>query len=62
MAFSAKDGHGLDAWLAWLGKEIEHFKALLLKQQTLLPRVQQEGAAVHAQAGGAKFYPLTINQ
>ena len=57
--FSAKDGDGLDAWIAWLHTEIEHYRSLLLKQQTQRPKVQQDGQLLHAQTGNTKFYPLS---
>jgi hydrogenase nickel incorporation protein HypB len=47
--FSAKDGTGLDAWIAWLHAEIAQYRSLLLDQQTLRPKVQQDGQLLHAQ-------------
>jgi hydrogenase nickel incorporation protein HypB len=54
--FSAKDGNGLDAWIAWLQSEIEDYRLLLLKQQTQRPKVQQDGQLLHAHAENFRFY------
>jgi hydrogenase nickel incorporation protein HypB len=59
IAFSAKDGNGLDAWITWLQSEIIAYQALLLKQQTQRPKVQQDGQLLHAQPGNTKFYPVS---
>ncbi|MDD5632893.1 MAG: GTP-binding protein, partial [Methylococcales bacterium] len=59
IAFSSKDGHGLDAWIAWLQAEIEQYQALLLKKQTQRPKVQQDGQLLHAQPGNTRFYPVS---
>jgi hydrogenase nickel incorporation protein HypB len=49
---SAKTGVGLEAWLAWLRAEIAAQKARVSAGQTARPKVQPDGAAVHA-AGAA---------
>lgn len=61
IAFSSKNGDGLDAWIAWLHAEIEAYRALLLKQQTQRPKVQLDGQLLHAQPGATKFYPVSHN-
>ncbi|MDD2659279.1 MAG: hydrogenase nickel incorporation protein HypB [Methylococcales bacterium] len=61
IAFSSKNGDGLDAWIAWLHAEIEAYRALLLKQQTQRPKVQVDGQLLHAQPGATKFYPVSRN-
>jgi hydrogenase nickel incorporation protein HypB len=61
IAFSSKNGDGLDAWIVWLQAEIETYRALLLKQQTQRPKVQIDGQLLHAQPGATKFYPLSKN-
>lgn len=59
IAFSSKNGDGLDVWIAWLQAEIEAYRALLLKQQTQRPKVQVDGQLLHAQPGATKFYPVS---
>lgn len=54
--FSVKDGNGLDAWIAWLHAEIEHYRLMLLEQQTQRPKVQQDGQLLHTNAENPKFY------
>lgn len=49
---SAKTGQGLDGWLAWLQSEIAAQRARIAAGQTARPKVQPDGAAVHA-AGAA---------
>jgi hydrogenase nickel incorporation protein HypB len=56
---SAKNGTGLDAWIAWLHAEIDNYRALLLTKQTQRPKVQLEGQLLHAQPGKTKFYPVS---
>ena len=56
--FSAKNGHGLDQWIAWLQAEIAAYRLLLDNKQTLRPKVQQDGQFLHAQLGNSKFYPV----
>ena len=45
---SAKTGAGVDAWIAWLTTEREHYRNLLAGQQTLTPRLEAEGRKRHA--------------
>jgi hydrogenase nickel incorporation protein HypB len=52
LSVSAKSGSGLDRWLAWLRAEIAAQKARVAAGQTARPRVQPDGAALHA-AGAA---------
>jgi hydrogenase nickel incorporation protein HypB len=59
IAFSSKNGAGLDAWIVWLHAEIEAYRALLLKQQTQRPKVQVDGQLLHTQPGVTKFYPVS---
>ncbi len=59
IAFSSKDGNGLDEWIAWLLAEIKDYQALLLNNQTQRPKVQQDGQLLHAQPGNTKFYPVS---
>ena len=57
--FSSKVGDGLDAWIAWLQSEINHYRSLLLDHKTQRPKVQQDGQLFHTQPGNAKFYPVS---
>ena len=56
--FSAKNGSGLDEWITWLQAEIAAYRLLLDSQQTLRPKVQQDGQLLHAQPGHNKYYPV----
>ncbi|MCX7081795.1 MAG: hydrogenase nickel incorporation protein HypB [Methylococcales bacterium] len=56
--FSAKNGSGLDEWITWLQAEIAAYRLLLDSQQTLRPKVQQDGQFLHAQPGHNKYYPV----
>ncbi len=57
IAVSSKDSSGLDAWIAWLHAEIANYKQLLATQQTLRPKVQEDGQKLHAVAT-PKFVPV----
>jgi hydrogenase nickel incorporation protein HypB len=48
LALSAKTGAGLDAWLAWLRWEVAAQKARAAAGETLRPKVQPDGVALHA--------------
>ena len=48
LAVSAKTGAGLEAWLAWLRWEVAAQKARAAAGETTRPRIQPEGAALHA--------------
>ncbi len=56
--FSAKNGSGLDEWITWLQAEIAAYRLLLDSQQTLRPKVQQDGQLLHTQPGHNKYYPV----
>jgi hydrogenase nickel incorporation protein HypB len=56
---SAKNGSGFDAWINWLHSEIANYRALVQNQQTIRPKVQEDGQLIHAQPGKTKFYPVT---
>jgi hydrogenase nickel incorporation protein HypB len=55
---SAKNGDGLDEWITWLQAEIAAYRLLLDNQQTLRPKVQQDGQLLHEQTDKSKFYPV----
>ena len=59
IAFSSKDGHGLDAWIAWLQAEMKQYRSLLLNKQTQRPKVQQDGQLLHTQPSKKRFYPAS---
>jgi len=48
LPISAKSGDGLEAWLAWLQAEIAAQKSRAAAGETIRPRVQPDGAALHA--------------
>ena len=52
LPLSAKSGDGLEAWLGWLRAEIAAQKARVAGGETIRPKVQPDGAALHA-AGAA---------
>ena len=56
--FSAKNGDGLDEWIAWLQDELAAYRLLVDSQQTLRPKVQQDGQLLHAKLGNTQFYPV----
>lgn len=45
---SARKHTGLDAWLDWLRDEVAHHRQRLSQNQTVLPRIQKDGAQFHA--------------
>ncbi|MEI6146958.1 MAG: hydrogenase nickel incorporation protein HypB [Methylococcales bacterium] len=55
---SAKNGEGLDEWIAWLQGEIAAYRLLLESNQTLRPKVQKDGQLLHTQPEKTKFYPV----
>jgi len=55
---SAKTGDGLDEWITWLQAEIAAYRLLLDNQQTLRPKVLQDGQLLHEQTDKSKFYPV----
>ena len=48
---SAKQGAGLDAWIAWLDSEIGDHRRRLRDGQTIEPSIAPEGAALHRPRG-----------
>ena len=48
LALSAKTGTGLEAWLAWLRWEVAAQKARAAAGETIRPKVQPDGGALHA--------------
>jgi hydrogenase nickel incorporation protein HypB len=47
LELSVRRGDSLDAWLAWLDREVEHFLAHRDRGETLRPRIQPDGARLH---------------
>ena len=62
LTVSAKNNLGMDEWISWLKSEIHQHQALLLNHQTQKPKVQQDGALLHAKATPHKFYPVKTHQ
>ena len=48
---SAKQGAGLDAWIAWLDSEIEAHRRRPCEGQTVKPAIEPDGAALHHAPG-----------
>ncbi len=55
---SSRSGEGLDAWLRWLEEEVSQHKVRVQQNQTLRPRIQQDGNKLHAQAPEIHFRPV----
>jgi hydrogenase nickel incorporation protein HypB len=55
---SAKTGEGLDAWIDWLNGEWMRYRTLRSQGQTLLPKVQADGARRHGIAPEVRFVPV----
>lgn len=47
LQLSAKTGAGLEPWISWLERELEHYRRHLDSGTTLTPALQPEGAALH---------------
>jgi hydrogenase nickel incorporation protein HypB len=45
---SAKSGEGMDSWLGWLEEQIGLQKSRVARGETLRPKLQPEGASLHA--------------
>ncbi len=58
LPLSSRSGAGLDAWLQWLQQEVSEHKLRLKQQQTVKPRVQQDGLKLHLQAPEVHFHPV----
>jgi hydrogenase nickel incorporation protein HypB len=56
--FSAKNEAGLDEWIAWLQAEIAAYRLLVASQQTLRPKVQQDGQLLHVKPGNSEYVGL----
>ena len=55
---SAKTGQGIDVWSGWLTAALERYRFLRSQQQTLSPRIQSEGQALHRAAPEVRFVPV----
>lgn len=58
MTLSCRSGEGMDAWLQWLTREVGEHKARVQQNQTLRPRIQQDGQTKHVEAPGIRFHPV----
>lgn len=58
LPLSSRTGHGLDVWLDWLQQEVSDHKLRVRQQQTLKPRVQQDGQKLHLNTPDVHFRPV----
>ncbi|MFO1418296.1 MAG: hydrogenase nickel incorporation protein HypB [Methylotetracoccus sp.] len=59
LRISARDGHGIDAWNAWLHDALRDYRERRAADRTVLPRIQSEGQAHHAAATPVvRFVPI----
>ncbi|WP_297529744.1 hydrogenase nickel incorporation protein HypB [Thiohalobacter sp.] len=52
LRLSARDGQGLDAWLAWLDARLAELADARARGASLQPRMQPDGAQLHARPSG----------
>ncbi|MDP2902903.1 MAG: hydrogenase nickel incorporation protein HypB [Methylovulum sp.] len=57
-ALSSRSGEGLATWLQWLENEVSQHKLRVQQNQTLQPRVQQDGHKSHRQPPEIRFRPV----
>ena len=55
---SAKSGVGLEDWLGWLNTELARYREMRKHHETLTPRVQSEGQALHRATPEIRFVPV----
>lgn len=48
LQLSARKNQGMTQWLAWLQQQLTHYRENLVKGETLLPKIQQEGQELHS--------------
>lgn len=60
LPLSSRSGDGLNAWLDWLQQEVSDHKLRVQQQQTLKPRVQQDGQNLHLNVAEVHFRPVTL--
>lgn len=58
LSVSSRSGEGMQAWLHWLQAEIKAHKLRLEQNQTIKPRVQQDGLKLHTQNPEVRFHPV----
>jgi len=58
LPLSSRTGAGLDAWLQWLAQEVAAHKLRVRQQQTIKPRIQEDGLKLHQPAPTMRFRPL----
>ncbi|RYU63222.1 hydrogenase accessory protein HypB [Methylolobus aquaticus] len=62
IALSAKSGDGVDLWHEWLARERDHYRELRRQQRSLHPRIQPDGARLHASATpDIRFVPVAAS-
>ncbi len=58
LPLSSRTGDGLDAWLDWLAQEVVAHKLRVQRQQTIKPRMQEDGLKWHQQTPKIRFRPV----
>ena len=59
---SAKGGDGIPLWHEWLARERAHYRELRRQQRSLHPRIQPDGARLHASATpDIRFVPVAAS-
>ncbi len=55
---SATSGSGVTDWIGWLQHELQRYRELLSRGQSLIPRVQTDGRRLHRAAPEVRFVPV----
>jgi len=58
LTLSSRKNQDMEAWLQWLLDQVSAHKSRVAQQETLKPRVQKEGRALHQAAPSVRFRPV----